>query len=90
MVTFVASIACSTACVACLGATDPKRRGARGSVQTRLARLRQACLIGGLAPGLWLVVQQEGAYFLMWMGYVAVLGWAVALVLQKRGSGGAH
>lgn len=90
MVTFAASLVCSTACVACLGATDPKRRGKRGSVQVRLARFRLACLIGGLAPGLWLLVQQEGAYFLMWFGYVAVFGWAVALVLQKRGSGEEH
>lgn len=90
MVTFAASIACSTACVACLGATDPKRRGKRGTLRSRLARLRWACLIGGLAPGLWLLVQQEGAYFLMWLGYVAVFGWSVALVLQKRGSGGEH
>ncbi|MEM7427068.1 MAG: hypothetical protein AAF441_13310 [Pseudomonadota bacterium] len=86
LATFTASIACSTACIAYLGLSDPKRRGVRGSANAKLSRKRVLGLIGSLAPGLWLLVQLEGAYFLMWFGYVAVLGWAIALILQKRGA----
>lgn len=85
---FAAAVACSVASIAFLGWTDPKRTSQRMSTEGRLRLFRKASLFGSILPGLWLLFWHDGGYFLMWLGLVAVVGWAVALLLRQRNSSG--
>ena len=84
LVSFIAVLACSTASLAVLGATDPKRRGQRGDGSVAMRTLRAGSLAACLLPGLWPLMRAEGGYFLMWVGYLTVCGWVVALLLQRK------
>lgn len=86
LVAFAVALLVSTAALAYLGLRDPKRLGLKAEAARHLRTMRIACVICCLAPGGWLLFE-GGGYFLMWFGYVAVIGWIVALALQKRETG---
>lgn len=69
----------TTACLAALAASDPKRlRGARSS----FGKLRPLAAIAALLPGALLLTMGLGVAFLIWLGSAAVFGWAVAAVFS--------
>ncbi|MEM7746991.1 MAG: hypothetical protein AAF346_01980 [Pseudomonadota bacterium] len=81
---FATAMALSTFGLLFLGWTDPKRLGRRTQLTASARVLRFASLALSLFPGIWLLLRQDGGYFLMWLGYITVWGWVVALLLQQR------
>jgi hypothetical protein len=69
----------TTACLAALAASDPKRLGGRRS---SLGKLRPLATIAAVLPGALLLAMGLGVAFLIWLGSAAVLGWIVAAVFS--------
>lgn len=69
----------TTACLAALAASDPKRLGGRRSL---LGRFRPLATIAAILPGAVLLLMGLGVAFLIWLGSAAVLGWIVAAVFS--------
>jgi hypothetical protein len=73
--------AVSLIAIAGLGLTDPKsrRRSRARSGGTRAMRT----ILGVIAvlPGIWMLWSEEAVGFLIWLGFVVLAGWFVALVL---------
>lgn len=74
----------STAGLAFLAITDPKRR--RGDQDPRRMIRRWPAILLALGPGLWLAATGQGVSFLIWIGATAILGWATAALVNLRGS----
>jgi hypothetical protein len=68
----------TTACLAALAASDPKRLGGRRS----FGRFRPLATIAAILPGAVLLLTGQGVAFLIWLGSAAVLGWIVAAVFS--------
>jgi hypothetical protein len=68
----------STACLAALAASDPKRLRRRPS----LGKLRTVGAIAAVLPGAVLLLMGLGVAFLIWLGSAAVLGWIVAAAIS--------
>ena len=80
------AIAFSGALLMVLGVRDPKRlRSARHATKEAAARsplspaLRHLCGWLSLAPGVVLGIAGEWWAFLVWLGAISALGWAVAI-----------
>ena len=69
----------TTACLAVLAASDPKRLGGRRS---SFGRLRPLAAMAAVLPGALLLLMGLGVAFLIWLGLAAVLGWMVATVFS--------
>ena len=85
MVSLIIYLGISVLSIFVLGLTDPKRLKRRGDAKT-VANYRLILVLLSLFPGLWLLFNLEGAFFLIWFGIVTMAGWFVALVLQDRTS----
>jgi hypothetical protein len=70
----------SAACIALLAAADPKRRGV---VLARLG-LRRLLIAAAFMPGLALGLAGRWSDFLIWIGAAAILGWAIAALVNVR------
>ena len=70
----------SAACIALLAAADPKRRGAA------LARpvFRRLLIAAAFMPGIALGIAGRWSDFLIWIGAAAILGWAIAALVNRR------
>ncbi len=66
-----------------LGLTDPKRLGRRKDARSFY---RVLLVLISLLPGIWLLFNLEGAFFLIWFGSVSLSGWFIALLLRDRTS----
>jgi hypothetical protein len=65
----------SALCLTLLAASDPKRSPGRRAALSGLRRLTIALAI---LPGVVLAITGDWVGFLIWLGAVAVLGWAIA------------
>jgi len=70
----------SAACIALLAAVDPRRRGV---VRARPG-LRRLLMAAAIVPGLALGIAGRWSDFLIWVGAVAIFGWAIAVLANTR------
>lgn len=70
----------SAVCIALLAVADPKRRGVRPA----RPGLRRVLILMTFAPGLALGVASRWSDFLIWIGAAAILGWAIAALVNLR------
>lgn len=82
--TVIAGLCISTAAVAYLAHTDPKRRRVFGLPEFERQRWTKASLAVLLAPGILLLVSGNGAGFTIWLGGLTVIGWGVAATTPAR------
>lgn len=81
----IAAVAASTAVLALLAATDPKRRRAfKLPPRPRDPWTARAMAVGALLPGILLLAADNGAAFVVWLGAVTVTGWTVAAMTPQR------
>lgn len=74
--------AVSFAAIAGLGLTDPKsRRISRMLLPARIKAARTMLGVTAVLPGVLLLWLTEAVAFLIWLGFVVLAGWLVALVL---------
>ncbi|MET1753975.1 hypothetical protein ABVV53_00630 [Novosphingobium sp. RD2P27] len=74
----LASLAASSAVIALLCLTDPKRRRALGlQAATNNSAHRGLVVCAAILPGLILAVAGDAAAFLLWLGGCAVIGWLI-------------
>ena len=71
----------SGACIAFLAAGDPRRRG--GVVLARPGQ-RRLLIAATFMPGVALGVAGRWSDFLIWVGAVAIFGWAIAALANMR------
>ena len=83
MVSLMIYLGISVVSIFVLGLTDPKRLKRRGETKT-VVNYRLILVLLSLFPGVWLLFNLEGAFFLIWFGIVTMAGWFVALLLQDR------
>lgn len=83
MVPLIIYLVISVLCLVVLGVTDPKRLGRRGTKKVQ-SYYRRSLVLLSLLPGIWLLFNLEGAFFLIWFGSVSMAGWIVALLLRER------
>lgn len=83
----LAAILASLAGIALLTASDPKRRRVFGLPE---ARRRPVALAGLLilAPGIALLTAGQSAGFVMWLGAVPLVGWALSARAPARAPAG--
>jgi hypothetical protein len=86
MIATVLAIAISSALLILLGARDPKRlRNARHAARAAApasplpAAVRHACGWLSLVPGAVLAVLGQWWAFLIWLGAITAVGWAIAI-----------
>jgi hypothetical protein len=79
----VAAVGVSLAALAHLAATDPKRRRAF-RLPEPAPRRPGVVWAAALLPGLLLPVSAGAGGFFVWLGAVAVLGWAIAALSPNR------
>lgn len=82
MTTLIILVALSIFSLMFLGLSDPKRLGQRKTTNKLIVSRRYLVALA-LLPGLWLLINQEGAFFLIWLGVVTVTGWVLALLLKQ-------
>lgn len=80
----VAGLCISTAALAYLAHTDPKRRRVFGRPQYEKRRRIWLSLFILSAPGVWFMMSGNGAGFTVWLGGVSVVGWGVAAMNPHR------
>ncbi len=73
-------------CILLLGVIDPKRWAKYRRHSVDLAKLRVALWLLALAPGIYYLIVQNGADFLIWFGAATIIGWLVALGLPVGSS----
>lgn len=74
--------AVSLLAIAALGLTDPKSRRLSPRVLPRkLKAVRTLLSVIAVSPGILLLWFMEAVGFLIWLGFVVLAGWLVALVL---------
>ncbi|MBO6548388.1 MAG: hypothetical protein JJ964_02055 [Rhizobiales bacterium] len=83
MVSLMIYLGISVVCIFVLGLTDPKRLKQRKDASS-IAPFRFVLVLLSLFPGVWLLFNLAGAFFLIWFGIVTMAGWFVALLLQDR------
>jgi hypothetical protein len=72
----------SLAMIVLLGLSDPKsRRAAQRPVKPMSSSLRRATVALALLPGALLLAAGSPVAFLIWLGFVTVAGWGVAIIL---------
>lgn len=76
------ALAVSGAALLLLGVFNPKRRRTLGLDEA--ASHRTPLVVLAVIPGLALIVTAQAAAFLIWLGGVVVIGWAVAALLSGR------
>jgi hypothetical protein len=69
----------SALCLAFLAASDSKRQAGR---RAALSGLRRLAIALAILPGAALAITGDWVGFLIWLGSVAVLGWAIAAVFS--------
>lgn len=78
---FVLALLLTSLCLLVLGGTDSKRDPSLRGQHATSRRLRSVLWTVALTPGVYYLLEQNGAYFLMWFGTATVIGWLVALGL---------
>lgn len=85
MISLMIYLSISVVSIFVLGLTDPKRLKRRKDAKS-VSTYRLILVLLSLFPGVWLLFNLEGAFFLIWFGIVTMAGWVVALMLQDRTS----
>ena len=86
ILTIIAGLCISTAALAYLTHTDPKRRRVFGQPGYQRPRRVWSSLLVLSAPGIWLLISENGAGFAIWLGALTVIGWGVAATNPRRDS----
>ena len=82
--TIIAGLCISTAALAYLAHTDPKRRRVFGQPGYQRPRRVWSPLLVLSAPGVWLLTSENGPGFAIWLGALTVIGWGVATTNPAR------
>ena len=82
--TIIAGLCISTAALAYFAHTDPKRRRVSGQPGYQKPRRVWSSLLVLSAPGIWLLISENGAGFTIWLGALTVIGWGVATTNPAR------
>lgn len=83
-VVILAAIFVSGGLILMLGLGDPKRRRAARMQAGHGVTSRRLITVAALLPGMAFLSHGDAAAFLLWLGGVAVAGWAITLLLAAR------
>jgi hypothetical protein len=84
ILTIIIALCISTAALAYLAQTDPKRRRVSNHPPYEKPRRVWLSLFILSVPGIWLLMSGNGAGFTIWLGGLTVAGWGVAAINPTR------